>query len=341
MSTDRPAFPVLAGQRGLATYRQLRDAGWSEGQIRHARSTIWQCPFPSVAAPHRGPLDAATLLTASALWAGPRAVLSGTAAMRELGLRVGATSTSRILYVVPPTGRSKSFGAAKVVRSAREAIGARRLGIATVAPAARALADAAVYERMTDRDLEALAIAVLQRGLSSPEELERELWQRPQVKVAGVRKGLTGFLGGAWSRPEVALRGIVDEAPDLPEMLTNIGLVRLADDELIGYPDGYFPSLGLVCQVHSRQHHQGFDDQGGDRWAGTVEKDSAYVAVGARLLGVSPWTLYAQPRRFLTRLRQTVALGPASPMPAVRVVPAPPRRRRLGQELRNASGSSA
>lgn len=319
----RPDFPRILGQHGLATYRQLRRAGWSEGQIRHARSTVWQCPFPSVVAAHRGPLDATTRLIAATLWAGPRAVLSGTSALRLLGLRV--PGRLRFLYVVPATGRAREHGAATVVRSAREVAGVQKRGIIRVAPAARALVDAAAYEAVPDQDLEALAIAVLQRGLSTSEELEVELWQRPGRQVGGIRAGLAGFLGGAWSRPELALRRVVDAEPDLPPMVTNIRLVRAVDGVLVGCPDGFFPDLGLVIQVHSRQHHQGIDDRGGDRWAGTVEKDSAYVAVGARVLGVSPWTLYSQPRRFLTRLRETVALGPASPMPAVRVVPARPR----------------
>ncbi|QFG69533.1 hypothetical protein [Ornithinimicrobium pratense] len=319
----RPDFPSIVGQHGLATYRQLRQAGWSEGQIRHARSTVWQCPFPSVVAAHRGPVDATTQLIAATLWAGPRAILSGTSALRLLGLRV--PGRLRFVYVVPATGRARRHGIASVVRSAREVPGVQKMGIVQAAPAARALADAAVYEAVAAQDLEALAIAVLQRGLCTAQEMELELWQRPHRKVAGIGVGLAGFLGGAWSRPEAALRRVVDLEPDLPQMLTNIRLERVSDRELVGYPDGFFPDLGLVIQVHSRQHHQGVDDQGGDRWAGTVEKDSAYVAVGARLLGVTPWTLYSQPRRFLTRLRQTVALGPASPMPAVRVVPAPPR----------------
>ncbi|GGK68963.1 hypothetical protein [Ornithinimicrobium pekingense] len=72
--------------------------------------------------------------------------------------------------------------------------------------------------------------------------------------------------------------------------------------------------------MHSRTYHQGIDDQGGDRWGSTVEKDSDLVAAGVRVIGVSPWTLYTCPARFLTRLRKVVDLGLAGPGPAVRVV---------------------
>lgn len=49
------------------------------------------------------------------------------------------------------------------------------------------------------------------------------------------------------------------------------------------------------------------------------------VGVGARVIGVSPWTLHARPRRFLARIDEPVALGPPSPLPDVRVVERPPR----------------
>ncbi|ANS79937.1 hypothetical protein SGUI_2541 [Serinicoccus hydrothermalis] len=202
---------------------------------------------------------------------------------------------------------------------------ARRDGTLRTAPAARALVDAACLEEVSPRDLEALTIAVLQRGLGRPEELDHELWQRPTDTVQGVRAGLQAFVGGAWSRPEAVLRQLWDSRPDLPALLTNCRIVHAPTGRFLGCPDGWLPSWGVAIQVHSRQFHQGVDDQGGDRWADTVEKDALLVGVGARVIGVSPWTLHARPRRFLARVDEVVALGPASPMPDVRVLESAPR----------------
>ena len=83
---DGPVFPSVPGQRGLATYRQVRDAGFTPAQIRHARGKLWQSPLPQVLAPHRGPLDKQTLIIAASLWAGPRAALTGHLALQEHGL---------------------------------------------------------------------------------------------------------------------------------------------------------------------------------------------------------------------------------------------------------------
>ncbi len=319
--SGRPAFPEHPGQRGLATYRQLREAGWTEAQIRHARTTNWQRPFPSVVAPHRGPLDEATWLAGAALWAGPRAVLTGTRALRELGLL--RDGRRRATFLVPATARARSTGTVRTIRTTRTVPLARRSSTLRIASAPRALVDAAVHERVGAKDLEALAIRVLQRGLGTPDDLEHELWQHPQTAVSAVRKGLEAFVGGAWSRPEGVLRTVVDGDPRMPELLTNVRLETVPEGVYVGCPDGYLPDVGVAIQVHSRQHHQGVDDQGGDRWADTVEKDSDFVAVGVRVVGVTPWTLYAQPRRFLDKLHKVVALGPPSPFPAVRVVPVP------------------
>ncbi|WP_151525575.1 hypothetical protein [Serinicoccus kebangsaanensis] len=202
---------------------------------------------------------------------------------------------------------------------------ARRDGPLAVAPASRSLVDAACLEDVGPHNLEALAITVLQRGLCPVEALDAELWQRPQPRVQPLRTGLAAFAGGAWSRPEAVLRALWDVRPDLPPLVTNRGLVHRPTGRFLGCPDGWLPTLGVAIQVHSRQFHQGIDDQGGDRWAETVEKDSALVSVGARVIGVSPWTLHARPQRFVNRITELVALGPASPMPDLRLVD-PPRR---------------
>ncbi|MFK5691115.1 hypothetical protein ACI3EY_15770 [Ornithinimicrobium sp. LYQ92] len=321
MPPDQPAFPKIPGQHGLATYRQLREAGWTEAQIRHRRATSWQTPYPGVVVPHRGPVAGPELLTALALWAGPAAVLTGLTALSLHAVKAPPPAVAT--FLVPQTARAREHGLARSVRTCRQPRVALRDGLLAVAPAARALVDAVCLEatcleRLRPSDLEALTITILQRGLATVEELDAELWQRPQAAVTSLRSGLESFTQGAWSRPEAVLRRLWDAHPSLPELLTNRTLVHTPTGRFLGCPDGYLPTLGVAIQVHSRQYHQGIDDQGGDRWAATVEKDSAMVGAGLRVLGVTPWTLHAQPRRFLARVEQLVELGPPAPMPLVR-----------------------
>jgi hypothetical protein len=188
----------------------------------------------------------------------------------------------------------------------------------------RALADAAVYEEHPPEELEHLTVSVLQRGLGTAEDLATELWLRPRGRVAPLWKGAHIFSEGAWSRPEGVLREVVDGDGGFPPLVTNCGLVRLDTGAYLGTPDGYLEDAGVAIQVHSRTYHQGIDDRGRDRWARTVEKDTPMVAAGIRVVGVTPWTLYARPSRFLQQLREVVRVGLAGPRPPVKVVP--PRR---------------
>lgn len=264
MSRELPAFPDIVGQRGLATLQQLWAADWTRAQVRHRLATAWQMPYPRVVVPHRGPLDEDTLLVGAALWAGDGAALTGLVALQRYAL---TTPTAKVAaYLAPTSHRGRQHDDARVVRTTRMPECTRRDGPLAVAPAARALADAACLERVPHGHLEALAIAVLQRGLATPRHLDDELWQRPDEKVRPGRKGLDAFSGGAWSRPEAVLRSLSDERPDLPLLLTNCRIVHAPTGRFLGRPDGWLP------------------------------------------------------RSFLGRIDELVALGPASPMPDVRVV---------------------
>ena len=316
---------MIAGQFGLATARQLEEAGWTRSAIRHARERgIWQSPYPGVVIPQQGSPDPDLRLAAAALWAGPRAVLTGSLALRRLGMKVPDPEVA--IFLVPDSGRARQAGSTWVRRTSRPVGTVVEQGCIRIVPAVRGLADAAVLEDLAEKDLEHLTISVLQQGRTTPEELERELWQRPRAKVAPLLQGLLAFRQGAWSRPEGALRTLWSAHPDLPELITNCRLETL-DGELIAMPDGYVKDAALAIQVHSRTHHQGVDDRGGDRWAQTVEHDSDMVAHGIRVLGVSPWTIYSRPTRFFTRLRTTLAL-PTPPPPRIRVVPLDPPKDR-------------
>ncbi|MGC5583592.1 hypothetical protein ACPYOC_04500 [Ornithinimicrobium sp. W1665] len=321
--TDR-TFPSIPGQKGMATVAQLLEAGWSASALRVQRGTSWQEPLPRVVVPHRGPIDATTRLVAQGLWAGPTsAVLTGASALVRLGVR--PRRTDEVTFVVGEGSRARSHGAVRLHRSARKPSVAGTVGVVRVAGPSRALADAAVYEHHSPQDLEHLTISALQRGRATPEALERELYLRPRARVEPLWKGLVAFTGGAWSRPEAVLRDVVEGDGGFPPLLTNCRLLGMdGGGSLVGTPDGYMEAAGVAIQVHSRQYHQGIDDRGGDQWSRTVERDNDMTAAGVRVVGVSPWTLYSRPERFLRRLRAVVAVGLEGPRPKVRVVPSRP-----------------
>lgn len=313
-------FPQIQGQRSLATSAQLREAAWTHSAIRHALSSRWQSPLPGVFAPHRARLSALTLLVAASLWAGPGAVLTGVNALRYLGLDVEETGKEKgILFLVPERCRAReyrgSWGRARVRRTARSIPIGTQTEVLLVAQAARAVVDAAVYEARRGTDGEHLAISVLQRGLCTPDELADEMVGRSTEAVEGLKRGVEAFVQGAWSRPEAALRSVVETIPGLPRMVSNVRLVH--QGRVIGTPDGYIEEAGVVIQVHSRAYHQGIDRQRGNRWARTVEKDGSYAAAGLTVVPVTPWTLYSAPHTFVSLLTSAVREGLKRPAPDI------------------------
>lgn len=202
----RPAFPVIEGQWNLATRRQLMSAGLTRSAIDHGLRRDWQLPFPGVVAAHRGPLDADTRLAAAALWAGPHAVLTGGVTLDRYGLP--GPSTAEALFLVPSSARARSAGVARSVRTSREISVANEMGCVQMVSLERALVDHAlrqrspVPDRKAARDLKALTIAALQRGLTTIERMEAELEHAWTHGTEPLQDGVASFARGAWSLPE-------------------------------------------------------------------------------------------------------------------------------------------
>lgn len=308
--STRREFPVHPGQEGLATLHQLAAAGWTRAAVRHRLRTVWHQPAPGVVAPHRVSLSTTGLLVAAGLWAGPHAVLTGVAALRWWG--VEAPTGHRALFLAPAAQRARQCALAELRRSRRpppestRSIG--RSGPLRVASAAAAMVDAACRQAVMGDDAEALTISLLQRGLATPEEVAEALAGRPRRLTEGVSRGVAAFTQGAWSRPERVLQELTRSA-GLGGMLANHTV--WCGSRRLGVPDGFFPDAGVVVQVHSRRHHQGVDDRGGDQWARTVEADSAYSEAGLLVVGVTPWSLHRRPQEVVQRIRRALAAGVA------------------------------
>ena len=298
-----PPFPDLPGQRGLATTRQLRDAGLTRSAITHGLDRRWQQPMPGVVAPHRGPLHGDDRLAAAALWAGPGAVLTGGVALARHGL-VGADREEAV-FLVPGTSRARAHGPVRTVRTTREVRVAKELGCVLVAGLDRALLDAAQHQDMTHRDLTALALSALQQGRTHPDRLHQELRATPRLTNAPLVAALETFDRRAWSLPEGEFDRLLATCSELPPRLLNPRLTDLAG-RLIGTPDAFFAEAGVAAQVHSRQHHSGYDDDGTDLWSMTVEKDGAYAEHSVIVVGVTPRSIARRPAQVLERVRTVV-----------------------------------
>lgn len=312
-----PTFPVVDGQRGLATSAQLRGHGWSADRVRHARGRTIQRVFPQVYAPHQGPLSVEDRLIAAYLWAGDSAVLTGRVALQRHGLNIPSNGTC--LFLVPASHRARQVAGVETARTTREIQVASFRDCVAMTDVARALCVAASRQGLTGADLRAAVIAALQRRLTHPDRLRTELAQRPTNGLRLVGAALKEFCAGAWSLPESTLATLVSRDPELPDYLLNVDLINPDNHEVLGVPDGYFPSCGVALQVHSRRHHSGVDARGTDRWSVTVEKDGAMIEHNIIVMPITPSSIDKRPTQTLARIRRVVEANLGRTLPNVLV----------------------
>ncbi|MFP5415927.1 MAG: hypothetical protein ACLGHZ_03480 [Actinomycetes bacterium] len=281
------AFPDFPEQKGLATTRQLVDAGATDAILRRLARTGHRA-HRTVYAREAGSVPEASRLTAGWLWAGPRSVLTGVHALVLHGLAVERTPPL-VPFLVPDTCRTRQRASGIVtVRTKRLPNASVREGV-PVASIERALVDAQRLRELTDRELKGCTLAILQERRSTPDRVAVELELGRRTGTGGIVAGINGFRQGAWSAPEALLAGGVRECADLPAMLANRRLT--VNGRPIGIPDGFFPDAGVVVQVHSKRHHSGLDKNGGDRWGETMQRDVGYAKHNIVVVPVAPATL--------------------------------------------------
>lgn len=183
----RRTFPPTTGRDLLVTSGELTAAGWTHSAIAHMLATVGQEPFPRVFVGHRGPLDLPAQLRAAALWAGPAAALTGLAALALHRVHlVGDPGVWRFLVSAPHWQRAA--GVAVLAKTKRLPTTMEIDGVQVVTPA-RALADAGRFVELSQAQLRALTIAVLQRRLTSPRDLDEELNSGRRNGTKAVREG--------------------------------------------------------------------------------------------------------------------------------------------------------
>lgn len=246
-------------------------------------------------------------------------MLTGRVALQRYGLSIPSIGTC--LFLVPATHRARRLATVQTVRTTREIRVATFRDCVPITDVARALCDAATYQGLNGVDLRAAVIAALQRRLTHHDRLRAELAQRPTNGLPLIRAALREFCAGAWSLPESTLATLVARDPELPEYLLNVELINPTNQEVLGVPDGYFPSCGVALQVHSRRHHSGVDAHGTDRWSLTVEKDGAMIEHNIIVMPITPSSIDKRPAQTLAKIRRVVEANQGRTLPNVLVRP--------------------
>jgi hypothetical protein len=211
---------------------------------------------------------------AALLYAGPGSVLTGSAALRGLGLAV--PESRRIDVLVPAARRPASVAFVTVHRTTRMPQRVIREGMRSYALPPRALADAARF--LDDLgEVRALIASAVQRGDCPLGVLVRELGDGPRRHSARLRQVLVEAAAGIRSIAEGDFLDLIKGAR-LPRPIFNARLYS-ADGTFIATADAWWPKAGVAAEVDSNEWHLKPAD-----WERTMRRHARMTSYGILVL---------------------------------------------------------
>ena len=225
-------------------------------------------------------------LAAALTFAGPEAVLSGAAALTDLGLR-SALRPGRVLVLVPARAGVLSHSWVQVRRTHRLPEPALLPGPRRV-PVARAVADFALAADRID-DVRTLVAQAVRAGLCTLDELEVELVDGPRNGSRHLRVALSDVGAGAWSAPEARAARTMRSA-GIHGFEQN---VEIRTEGLTYVADFLWRRLRAVLEIDSVEHHLNPAD-----WRATMDRHLALTAAGYSVVHRTPADV-ANARRFV------------------------------------------
>jgi hypothetical protein len=284
-----PLLDPTAPPRVL-TLREAESLGYPFHVVRRrVRRGRWQRLAPGVycTTPPAGRIDH---LTAAVKHGGTGAVVSGTAALYEYGVRA-APLPRRELLLVPLDSGARSHGRIVVRRTPNLTTPCARPGPA-LAPIARATVDHARLLARLD-DVRAVVAEVVQRGLVNVEQLWAEVELGARNGRALVRRAVLEVTAGSRSAPEAQAACLLTAAGLGP--YEQNPLLVIAGKEY--YPDFLWRSLRAILEIDSFEHHFLPKD-----WQGTLERHFKLEAAGYSVIHVPPSAL-ADGAAFVAQVR--------------------------------------
>jgi hypothetical protein len=306
---DRRALVGLAAkQHGVVSRSQALECGMTARVVdyRIRGGGPWQTLLPGVYLTHAGrPADEQREM-AALLYAGPRSVLTGAAALRRHGLSAGRPNADArnqhgpVDVLVPLVNRRMDVGFARLHRTGRLPAGFCVAGEARFAFVPRAVADA--VRPMTDlADVRAAVAGAVQRGRCSIQHLAEELAGGPAWGSALFRQSLAEVAEGIRSAVEADLRDLIRWAR-LPTPFYNPRLI--VDEEFLAMPDCWWPESGVAGEADSRAWHFSPDD-----WEQTLTRHARMSAHGIIVLHLTSPRIRSRRREVADEIRLALAAG--------------------------------
>jgi len=191
---------------------------------------------------------------AAMLYAGTGSVITGPAALRCHHIR--GTSSDLVDVLVPAARKRRDAAFVRLHRTTRMPGRIWLAGPVRYALLPRAVADA-VRDMTSLRDVRAVVADAVQHGRCQIQDLVTELTTGPSVGSGLFREALTDVAAGIRSTAEADLKDLLVKS-GLPMPLFNPSLYD--GDTFIARPDAWWPELGVVVEVDSREWHMSPED---------------------------------------------------------------------------------
>jgi len=284
---------------------QALECGVSRGRLDHLvrPGGRWQRILPGVYVMTNGAVSVDQRAMAALLYAGPRSLLTGAAAVRRHRLNCAGLNVVDVL--VPADVRVRSAGYVRIVRTGRmpeKCCRTQRIRF-TLLP--RAVADAA--RPMTSLgDVRAVVAEAVQNGRCELAALAAELEQGPVAGSRFFRLALRECAAGSRSAAEGELMTLIGRSA-LPEPMYNAELYT-ADGTFLGIADAWWQRAGVAAEVDSRRYHLSPAD-----YERTMMRHNRMAAHGINVLHFLPDTVKSDPATVIRSLRGAISAGSARP----------------------------
>jgi hypothetical protein len=296
---------VLVEQFGVVSRAQALECGVSRGRLDHLvrPGGRWQRILPGVYVVNTGAVSVDQRAMAALLYAGPKSLLTGAAAVRRH--RLQCAGLNQVDVLVPEDVRVRSAGYVRIVRTGRMPTKCYRTQRIRFVLLPRAVADAT--RPMTSLgDVRAIVAEAIQKGRCDLASLVAELNDGPVAGSRFYRVALRECIAGSRSAAEGALMTLIGRS-DLPEPMYNAELYTF-DGAFLGIADVWWQRAAVVAEVDSRRYHLSPAD-----YERTVMRHNRMAAHGINVLHFLPDTVKNDPSAVIRNLRGAIRSGGARP----------------------------
>jgi hypothetical protein len=305
---------VLRVQHQVITRRQALLCGMPHSTLDRqiAPGGPWQRLLPGVYLAVTGTVTRDQREMAALLYAGPRSLLTGSAAVRRH--RLSPPGPDVVDVLIPWSVKRQSVAFVRVHRTRRMPERRYVTGRIRFTKPPRAVADAARGLTRFD-DVRHVVCAAVQQRACTVAELIEELRAGPTVGATLFRAALAEIGDGVRSVAEGDLRALILNS-DLPRPMFNARLFD-ANGVFIAAVDDWWPEAGVGSEVDSRAYHLSAEDQ--DR---TTDRHDRLIAHGILLLHFAPKRIKTDPDGIISEIRAALEKGRRRPPLPITTLPA-------------------